>query len=79
MATKGKRGIKDSADPYTLDQTIKQSREIIKQIQGHRDSKVLVFLSHSSINGSVAFQLNKILRRMDECDHLDVRVGRRRS
>ena len=65
----GKKEVQDRVLPTDF---ISKAKSSIKAIQEKRGSKILAFIGTRSIDRDVAFELNKILRKMQHTKKLDV-------
>ena len=61
----------ESLDHLSLDTVIKQTRKIIDVIQTARNSKLLVLISHRSLDSKVTLSISSALRKMDKAGSLD--------
>lgn len=57
---------------HSVKDALSNAITIIKQIESKRKSKLLTFYSHQSISQPTAYRLNKILRKMEPIENLDV-------
>ena len=67
----------DVSGSNDLETAINKAKNIVKQIEGARESTLLVLISPRTLDEMVAFELSNILRHIGQTDKLDVLLDSR--